>query len=340
MQTKAVGQTVLDYYTHRYQHSEREVWRVRIELGQILLDGDRTQASTKLRLGQTLSYARSPWQEPTVPLTFGVLYEDEALWVINKPSGLPVLPGGGFLEHTLLHQLRSRYPSEQPIPIHRLGRGTSGAMLIAKSHSARDQLARQFRRRTANLTADLRDASFRDANFSGASPDDASHRDTDSSHILSKTYRALIGPTTPDQLEDRFICNYPIGKLPHNRLGYIYGHLTSIHTANDTLRPINSMVSRSEVTVLQRRLDSTLVSVTIQTGRPHQIRIHLAAAGHPLLGDPLYPIGGIPNPDGSALPGDCGYHLHAHILRFAHPRTGESITITAPPPPLLQLKPF
>ncbi len=281
----------------------------------MLLDGDRTQADTQLERGQTLSYMRSPWQEPLAPLTFEVLYEDQDLWVIDKPSGLPVLPGGGFLEHTLLHQLRVRYPNDQPIPVHRLGRGTSGAMLIAKSQAAREPLSRQFRRRTADLS-------------------------NSANEILSKTYRALVGSTTPEQLGDRFICSFPIGKLPHNRLGYIYGHLadghlTNSHTDPKSIASTNSMVSRSEGTVLQRGPNSTLVSITIQTGRPHQIRIHLAAAGHPLLGDPLYPIGGIPDPRGFALPGDCGYHLHAHILRFAHPRTNQPITVTAPPPQIL-----
>ncbi|MEM8505927.1 MAG: RluA family pseudouridine synthase [Cyanobacteria bacterium P01_D01_bin.1] len=311
VQAKAVSQTVLDYYTQRYRHSERAVWRERIETGQVLLDGDRTCSNTRLKQGQRLSYARSPWQEPTAPLNFNVLYEDKDLWVIDKPSGLPVLPGGGFLEHTLLHQLRLRYPNHQPVPVHRLGRGTSGAMLIAKSQIAREHLSRQFRQRTADPSGSA-------------------------NSTLSKTYRALVGPTTPAQLGDRFICPYPIGKLPHHRLGYIYGHLTSIHTADTTHRPINSMVSRSEGTVLQRNPDSTLVSITIQTGRPHQIRIHLAAAGHPLLGDPLYPIGGIPDPNSPARPGDCGYHLHAHTLRFTHPSTHQPITVTAPPPKHLQ----
>ncbi|MBE9059482.1 RluA family pseudouridine synthase [cf. Phormidesmis sp. LEGE 11477] len=313
VRSSAAGQTVLNYYTARYRHSDRAVWQDRIETGQILLDGDRTQNSTLLKPGQILSYVRSPWREPTVPLEFEVLYEDEDLWVINKPAGLPVLPAGGFLEHTLLHQLRSRYPKQQPVPVHRLGRGTSGAMLIAKSTTARAQLARQFRHRSANLSAAA-----------------------DSSCTLSKTYRALVGPTTPNQLGDRFTCSYPIGKLPHNRLGHIYGHLTNTHTTGKTARSINSMVARSQGIVLQRRADSTLVEVTIQTGRPHQIRIHLAAAGYPLLGDPLYPASGIPDPDGFALPGEGGYHLHAYRLRFAHPRTGQSITVTALPPEILR----
>lgn len=312
VRSAVAGQSVLDYYAAYYCHSDRTVWKERIETGQILLDGNRTQTNTRLKRGQILSYVRSPWQEPAAPLDFDILYEDDDLWVIAKPSGLPVLPGGGFLEHTLLHQLRARYPTQQPIPVHRLGRGTSGAMLIAKSYAARKQLSWQFRYRTANLgTA------------------------TDKDCPLSKTYRALIGQTTPDQLGDRFTCSYPIGKLPHKRLGYIYGHRPDIPTLEETANPISSMVSRSQLIVLQRNACSTLVEVTIQTGRPHQIRIHLAAAGHPLLGDPLYPIGGAPDPNGSALPGDSGYHLHAHRLRFAHPRTGQSMTITAPPPAIL-----
>lgn len=285
----ATGQTVLDYYTQRYRHSSREVWQSRIDQGQILLDGQRVSAQTELTGGQGLSYYRLPWQEPTVPLDFEVLYEDEALWAIAKPSGLPVLPGGGFLENTVLHQMRSRYPNEEPVPVHRLGRGTSGAMLLAKSYEAREHLSRQLRVRS-----------------------------------MRKIYRALIGPTEPVNLPARFTCRYPIGKLPYSRLGYIYGHMTA------------GMAAHSDCAIVQRGFCSTLVDVSILTGRPHQIRIHLAAAGYPLLGDPLYPVGGVPLVNGSAIPGDCGYHLHAHRLRFTHPQTGQTLSVMAEPPAILR----
>jgi len=90
--------------------------------------------------------------------------------------------------------------------------------------------------------------------------------------------------------------------------------------------------STSRVRVLERRTAVSLVEVTIATGRPHQIRIHLAAAGHPLVGDPLYGAGGVPREGTQMLPGDLGYLLHAERLGFLHPVTGAPLGIEAPPP--------
>ncbi len=312
----ASGQTVLDYYTQRYRHSSRSLWADRIEQGQILLNGQPVSAQTVLQSGQQLTYYRLPWQEPVAPLDFDVLYEDDDLWALAKPSGLPVLPGGGFLEHTLLHQLRSRYPTETPVPVHRLGRGTSGVILVAKSQAARADLSRQFRVRTAEV---------------GRFPNQAKRSLPINSPInspikppMEKVYRALIGPAAVSELGDRFSCTYPIGKLPYPGLSYLYGHCAG------------GLAARSEVRVLARYPESTLVEVSIFTGRPHQIRIHLAAVGYPLLGDPLYAAGGIPIVRSTAIPpampGDCGYRLHAHRIRFIHPRTGQPLSIVAQPP--------
>jgi 23S rRNA pseudouridine1911/1915/1917 synthase len=76
----------------------------------------------------------------------------------------------------------------------------------------------------------------------------------------------------------------------------------------------------------------TLFEVDIHTGRPDQIRIHLAFIGHPLVGDPLYSAGGLPRADHPGLPGDGGYLLHAESLVFAHPLTGARMRLYAPPP--------
>jgi 23S rRNA pseudouridine1911/1915/1917 synthase len=274
IQTKNVGLTVLDYYTRSYPHSTQEDWLERITNGKICLNGQTTSPDTKLKAGQKLTYHRSPWREPDVPLSFDILYEDEHLLVINKPSGLPVLPNGNFLEHTLLWQLKQQFPYQKVVPIHRLGRGTSGLMLIGCSKLGRSQLTQQMR-----------------------------------DHKIKKVYRTLIGKSS---LPDFFTIEQPIGKIPYPSLGYLYAATPE------------GKFAYSEGKVLERTEQNTHLEVKILTGRPHQIRIHLAAIGYPLLGDPLYTIGGIPKinyQEKLALPGDCGYFLHAYQLSFYHPQT-------------------
>jgi 23S rRNA pseudouridine1911/1915/1917 synthase len=137
---------------------------------------------------------------------------------------------------------------------------------------------------------------------------------------VKKTYRALgLGTTRAEA----FVIDVPIGPVPHPVLG-------TVQAASEGGRP-----SHSVAIVLEQRHDQSLFSVDITTGRPHQIRIHMAWAGHPLVGDPLYEAGGgLKQHPG--LPGDGGYLLHAERLQFAHPATGERVTMTATPPPELQ----
>jgi 23S rRNA pseudouridine1911/1915/1917 synthase len=294
------GLTLLAFYTCRYDHSSSAEWQARIEDGQILLNGTWVDAQTLLQDGQQLTYHRPSWQEPEVPLAFEVLYEDADLLVVAKPSGLPVLPGGGFLEHTLLHQLRRRYPQETPVPIHRLGRGTSGLMLLARSPLAKSNLSQQMRKSTA-----------------GGGPLIHSNRP------IHKTYRALV---SAGDIPDQQTITQPIGKIAHEQLGHIFGATP------------DGQFARSDVQVVRRDADTTLVEVIIFTGRPHQIRIHLASIGFPLVGDPLYVAGGIPRSfleDSKVkqpVPGDGGYALHAYRLAFVHPHTQETMKFECPPP--------
>lgn len=298
------GLTLLQYYSQRYRHSDSQAWQERIASGQVLLDEKPATADTVLKVGQRLAYHRPPWQEPDVPLAFQVLYEDSDLLVVEKPAGLPVLPGGGFLQNTLLYQLQQCYPSETPVPIHRLGRGTSGLLLLARSPLAKARLSQQMRENTLGNAKE---------------------------QAIRKTYRTLVGQS---ELPDRFVINHAIGKVPHPVLGYVYAAVPDGSFAH-------RLFAYSEGQVLRRTATATLLEVTILTGRPHQIRIHLAAAGYPLLGDPLYDVGGMPRLEAATaaekmpVPGDCGYHLHAYRLRFCHPQTDRPMDFMSPPPPEL-----
>ena len=142
-----------------------------------------------------------------------------------------------------------------------------------------------------------------------------------STQQVVKRYRALaVGSPGWDDMS----VSTPIGPVPHALLGML-------HAA-----AVDGKPALSRVTVIERRETAFLCDVRIATGRPHQIRIHLAAAGHPLLGDPLYGVGGVPAADSHALPGDPGYHLHAAELSIRHPRSGDELAITCEPPPLLR----
>jgi len=141
-------------------------------------------------------------------------------------------------------------------------------------------------------------------------------------HRVEKRYRALASGISS---RDAFVVTAAIGPVPHPWLG-------TVHAASERGKP-----SRSSARVLERREGNTLFEVLIETGRPHQIRIHLAFAGHPLVGDPLYAAGGLPRTDSTALPGDGGYFLHAERLTFRHPVTGQPMELWAPPPAELRM---
>jgi 23S rRNA pseudouridine1911/1915/1917 synthase len=275
--SRGEGQRVLDYLADRYQHATRERWTEHLTAGRVTLDGVTACGDELLRKRQRLAYFREPWEEPTAPLSFGVLATGAGWVAVDKPSGLPTLPGGGFLENTLLHQVRLLHPTASPL--HRLGRFTSGVVLCSLDRST-----------AARLTAQFVDRS------------------------VYKRYRTLASGSPA---LDQFDVDVAIGPVSYPPLG-------TLHAACANGRP-----SLSTVSVVERLPDRFLADVVIATGRPHQIRVHLAAAGHPLVGDPLYRAGGLPDPEGTAVPGDGGYLLHAAELRV------ENILVQAPLPPQL-----
>lgn len=278
------GKSALAYLTEKYRHSSEQEWKARFVRGEVLLDGVIASGTESLRAGQLLCWHRPPWEEGDAPQSFELVYEDAAILAVIKPSGLPTLPSGGFLKSTLLHLVQARWP--EAVPMHRLGRATSGLVLFARTRASASWLGKSWLEGT-----------------------------------VEKRYRALASGLAE---QERYEISAAIGLVPHPLLG-------SVHGASQKGKP-----SRSTARVLERRPMQTLFEVDIHTGRPDQIRIHMAFIGHPLVGDPLFVAGGLPRTEHPGLPGDGGYLLHAESLVFAHPLSGERIQLHAPPPPELR----
>lgn len=289
----ASGESVLAFYTRRYRHSTEAQWRERIARGAVRLDGRRVASDVRLRAGQMLTYERAPWAEPDTPATFDVLYADEQLIAVDKPAGLPVLPGGHRLDGTLLALVRARFDGEvPPSPVHRIGRGTSGIVLFARTKDA-------LRAMTAAFAA----------------------------RRVVKLYRALVDGVGLPQLQQ---VDVPVGRVAYPPTGYLYAASADGAPSRSVFRLLCEDHARAR----------SLLEVRIVTGRAQQIRIHAAAIGHPLVGDPLYVAGGGPAPlvpgARAPLPGDVGYHLHAERLTFRHPVSQAPIEIVASLPTSLR----
>jgi 23S rRNA pseudouridine1911/1915/1917 synthase len=225
-----------------------------------------------------------------------VVYEDAALLVVAKPAGLVVHPGAGHATGTLVHALLAHCgPAlsgiggiRRPGIVHRLDRGTSGLLVVAKTDAAHLGLARQLKARS-----------------------------------VERRYLALVHGTVP-RLEGQI--ETAIGRDPRDRLRM-------------AVRP--SGLGRQAVTryrVLERFTAPrplTYLGLQLGTGRTHQIRVHLAHLGVPVVGDRTYRRRGTPplDPDLAARTQALGgFALHAAVLGFTHPETGARLRFEAPLP--------
>lgn len=331
----ATGLAVSAYYAGCYRHSDQDVWRQRLAAGEICRNGQQLRADVVLTAGDRLSWHRPPWHEPAVPVLPGPLFDDGDLVVFNKPSGLPVLPAGGFLEHTLLRQIEHQVAAAEldgaaglPRPVHRLGRFTSGLLLCARRPATRAWLSALLREST-----DARDP----ASVTSCAAISPSGAPDPTSGGCRKIYRALLqspasgSPLLALQPGASLDLTTPIGRRSHALLGQVWA---AAESGDPSALPACSTVrllwaGDAGCGRADQPAEAWLVEVAIATGRPHQIRIHAAAAGAPLLGDPLYRSGG--SASAEVLPGEGGYRLHAHRLRLPT-QEGGVLELEAPLP--------
>jgi 23S rRNA pseudouridine1911/1915/1917 synthase len=256
-----------------------------------------TKASHRLVEGDELRVDADPHRveeelSPDPGVEVRVLHADDDVIVIDKPPGLVVHPGPGHRGATLVHGLLARFPElapadgapvgqpERPGIVHRLDRGTSGLLVVARNAGAYESLVDQL-----------------------------------ATHTVERTYTALVWrhPEHP-----RGVVDAPIGRSRRNPLRMtvtLEGRPSRTHYQVD--RTFSDPIA------------AALLTCELETGRTHQIRVHLASIGHPVVGDDTYgghrPGFGAPRP-----------FLHARRLSFVHPGTGDDATFTSPLPDDLQ----
>jgi 23S rRNA pseudouridine1911/1915/1917 synthase len=272
----------------------QELSRARIQAligeGLVLVDGKSSSPASRLRKGQEIvlrvpeAAPASPGPEP-IPLT--IVHEDPFLLVVDKPAGLVVHPGAGVatgtLVNALLHHVRDLSGVGgvlRPGIVHRLDRGTSGLMVVAKDDATHRALAASFASRT-----------------------------------VRKEYRAVV-LGVPRKARGEITAS--IGRDP-------------VHRKKMSVRAPRGRTARSTYAVEERFEGAALLRVFLHTGRTHQIRVHLASIGHPVAGDPLY--GGRPQARREPLASLERPALHAALLGFPHPGTGEFVSFESPLPP-------
>ena len=343
--SEANEQTLIELLAAVYPHTSREGWleHIREDRVTVTLRGAPCDAATpldSLRVvdGMQIAYHRPPWVEPMAPLAeLRTLHDDGTLVVLHKPSGLPVLPSELYYENTVVSALGQRATdsgwSQVPHPAHRLGVGTSGLLLCGIGAAARSALSKAFEARTITKT-------YR-ALVTGVISASA-QRQRSASRKRERSEATEEAPGASSGADGTFEIACPIGPVPHSSwTGSVHGAAPG---GGDKAKHALSVV---RVLESDANANTTLVEVRIPTGRPHQIRIHMAYCGHPLVGDPLYVVGGVPK-DASThcvefgrhesrppLPRDAGYLLHAWRATLPHPASGELVTFTAPCPPEL-----
>jgi 23S rRNA pseudouridine1911/1915/1917 synthase len=262
-----------------------------IKSGDALLNGEPARPRDPVRGGETVQLqvvleTQTRAEPQDIPLD--ILYQDEQVFVVNKPAGLVVHPGAGNPDGTLVNALLFRDPTLSVLPragvVHRLDKDTSGVMVVARTIQAQTSLVEQLSAREV-------------------------HR-----QYLAVVVGALVSGGTAKAAIDRH---------PRDRL-----KMTVREDGKDAV---------THYRLRERFRAHTALECRLETGRTHQIRVHMAHLKHPIIGDQLYG-GALKLPKGATetliaeLRGFKRQALHAETLEFAHPVSGEPVRATAPVP--------
>ena len=263
-----------------------------INEGLVRVNGRQVKTGYGLREGDLVRVVLPPVAQPDIApekIELDVLHEDDHLIVINKPAGMVVHPAPGNPRGTLVNALLGRYGSlssggrlERPGIVHRLDKGTTGILLVARDDATHRHLAHQFKERK-----------------------------------VTKRYVALV---RGELKEERGNVSAPVGR--HSRDRKRMAVLRS-----------GGRQAETEYSVLERFEGFTLLEVYPKTGRTHQVRVHMAHIGHPLVGDEVY--GGKTASEKifrSKIKELGRPALHAAGLGFTHPESGNWLEFTAPLP--------
>lgn len=282
-----------------YSREQIKNW---LESGELTVNGAPQKPKYRLKPDDVLMLKASlaeHQQDLPEDIPLDILYEDEAVLVINKPVGLVVHPGAGNWSGTLVNALLYHYPQSRTLPraglVHRIDKETSGLMVVAKDSQSQLHLIDQ-----------LKDKS------------------------VYRLYQAIVLAAASELARHRSI-DAPIGRHPTQRTKMaVVGNGKPAITHLEKIQAITEAVS--------------LVSVRLETGRTHQIRVHLSNLGFPLLGDPLYGsarknallLNTLDAAQKSVVQNFHRQALHAFELGFIHPKTGEPIKVQAPLPEDMQ----
>ncbi len=281
--------------------------------------GRHLRASERLRAEDRVVLWRPPFEEDDGPTTdLDSLYEDEHLLVIDKPPLMAVHPTARYHRHTVIRRLYEQRPNEHLSLIHRLDRDTSGILLVARSVAADRAFKRLLEDRSLAVAAEGSSTELSKGMLAAA------RRGAALAEAVRKTYLAITWGTPPEGLID-----LPIELDPDNPL----------RVKMRPARPGTGLESRTQVTILERRPGYSLVTCRLITGRQHQIRVHLASQGAPIVGDKLYgPDERLHarGADGELTDADLErlelprQALHAHRYQLPHAITGEPLDLISP----------